>query len=88
MNKLVEDYLTRAITERFEESLKEPDKCHKARDKVIQLSLEAFRKTKGREGTGRRTIIRALEFAIADLETARAEISELNAMLKHLEAPK
>lgn len=77
MNKLVEDYLTRAITERFEESLKEPDKCHEARDKVIQISLEAFSKTKGREGTGRRTIIRALEFAIADLETVRKYVQAL-----------
>ena len=88
MNKLVEEYLTRAITERFEESLKEPDKCHSARDIVIRMSLSAFRKTKGREGIGSRTIVRALEMAIDDLEAARAEISELNAMLKHLEAPK
>lgn len=86
MDRLVEDYLTRAITERFEESLKEPDMCHEARDKVVRISLDAMRKTKGREGVGRRTMVRALELATIDLsdlhDEDRRRTAEYNLLVK------
>lgn len=79
MDKLVEDYLTRAITERFEESLKEPDKCHKARDDVISVSLKEYREHRG-YGVSRETIAKALELMVTDLETAQARTARWSAL--------
>lgn len=73
MHKLVEEHLTRAITDRFNAGLKEPGRCEKTRQKVVDESLAGYRKSAG-YGVSRETLAWALESIAVELETVREAV--------------
>lgn len=47
MHNLVEGHITRAITDRFNERLREPARCKKTVDEVVKISLAEYQKNPG-----------------------------------------
>lgn len=81
MHKLVEEHLTRAITDRFNEGLKEPEKCERACSEVVRVSLEEYRKNPG-YGVSRETLAWALESIATELEKQTLLVQQLTGDLR------